>query len=349
MMDTVTPAEVLADALAPCGNNLAAAICAISSKLEAIPKLGVNDFHKYSYARMPDLLRILAPLMSRHGVTVLQSETGHELIADGVLRVEFNFDIVHAPSGEVHTIRSSGMAKVSGERGGFNDRAIQAIGTTVKKYVLIALFNVVVDEMPDNDHDTASDTRRKTTLPKKDSRGVYQKLAQEIQSIISVSTLRDWGEANRERIAVLPIDWQDHLRLLFHERLVALRELGAKALETKPAVVWDTDRVRAPTPDDFDNPPPSAKPAVRTVMPAPKHSLKAGGIAERAIAARSGPSKPFLASDAGKAFNRRLHPMNDELPGDLGPPKKDDGFGIPDFLDRRNAEPSYIDLVGGAR
>jgi hypothetical protein len=41
--------------------------------------------------------------------------------------------------------------------------------------------------------------------------------------------------------------------------------------------------------------------------------------------------------------------MNDELPGDLGPPKTDDGFGIPDFLDRRNAEPSYIDLVGGAR
>ena len=173
MTDTDPPAEAPADALAPCGNNLAAAICAISSKLEAIPKLGVNDFHKYSYARMPDLLRILAPLMSRHGVTVLQSETGHELIADGVLRVEFNFDIVHAPSGEVHTIRSSGMAKVSGERGGFNDRAIQAIGTTVKKYVLIALFNVVVDEMPDNDHDTASDAGRKTTLPKKDSRGVY--------------------------------------------------------------------------------------------------------------------------------------------------------------------------------
>jgi hypothetical protein len=84
-------------------------------------------------------------------------------------------------------------------------------------------------------------------------------------------------------------------------------------------------------------------------VPAPKHSLKAEGIAERAIAARSGSSKLFLASEAGKAFNRRLHPMNDELPGDLGPPKTDDGFGIPDFLDRRNAEPSYVDLVmGGA-
>jgi hypothetical protein len=45
--------------------------------------------------------------------------------------------------------------------------------------------------------------------------------------------------------------------------------------------------------------------------------------------------------------------MNDELPGDLGPPKQFDRSerdGIPDFLDRRKAsgaaEPSYLDLVG---
>jgi hypothetical protein len=135
----------------------------------------------------------------------------------------------------------------------------------------------------------------------------------------------------------------------------------------------------------------------RTVVPAPKHALKQGGIAERAItqryeqAVRSvGPSQPFLAKDAGKAFsprfraqaagydelnppphdgvpdcaqeaaralNRRLHPMNDELPGDLGPRKALDiseRDGVPAFLDRRKrtgdaddaAEPSYLDLVG---
>jgi hypothetical protein len=33
---------------------LVAAICAISSKMETVTKLGVNDFHKYTYARMPD-------------------------------------------------------------------------------------------------------------------------------------------------------------------------------------------------------------------------------------------------------------------------------------------------------
>jgi hypothetical protein len=133
------------------------------------------------------------------------------------------------------------------------------------------------------------------------------------------------------------------------------------------------------------------------VVPPPSRRLKEGGIAERAItqryeqAVRSvGPSQPFLASEAGKAFsprfraqavgydelnppphdtapegreaaralNRRLHPMNDELPGDLGPPKALDiseRDGVPAFLDRRRAngsaddaaEASYLDLVGG--
>src|SRR6267143_1706420 len=115
------------------------------------------------------------------------------------------------------------------------------------------------------------------------------------------------------------------------------------------------------------------------VVPPPSRALKQGGIAERAItkryeqAVRSvGPSQPFPASEAGKAFsprfraqaaaydelnppphdtapegreaaralNRHLHPLNDELPGDLAPPKQLDlseRDGVPDFLDRRRA------------
>jgi hypothetical protein len=45
--------------------------------------------------------------------------------------------------------------------------------------------------------------------------------------------------------------------------------------------------------------------------------------------------------------------MNDELPGDLAPPKQLDHTerdGVPGFLDRRKAngaEPSFVDLVTG--
>ena len=51
--------------------------------------------------------------------------------------------------------------------------------------------------------------------------------------------------------------------------------------------------------------------------------------------------------------------MNDELPGDLAPPKLDrtEKDGVPAFLDRRKAngsaddvaEPTYVDLVAGVR
>jgi hypothetical protein len=113
---------------------------------------------------------------------------------------------------------------------------------------------------------------------------------------------------------------------------------------------------------------------IRTIVPAPKHSLKQGGVAERAIAARVAQaweprrSEPFLASEAGKRFarqphydernpppddtipdgpgeqaaralNRQLHPMRAELPEHSAPPKQpskvDGDIGIPDFLDRR--------------
>ncbi len=105
-------------------------------------------------------------------------------------------------------------------------------------------------------------------------------------------------------------------------------------------------------------------PAPSYVVPPPSRALKQGGIAERAIAKRYeqavqsvGPSQPFVASEAGKAFsprfrasaagydernppphntvpddrqaqeaakalNKHLHPMRDELPDHSAPPKE---------------------------
>ncbi len=340
-MDAITPRETLAaGAVASGAGNLAAAIAAIMARMEAVPKLGVNDFHKFTFARMPDLMRIVAPLMAQHGIVVLQSEVGHELIAEGVLRVEFDFDIVHAPSGEVRTIRSSGMAKVAGERGGFNDRAIQAIATTTRKYVLIALFGVVVDDLPDVDHAERSEhaaARRKARPSKTNAAPVFNQLRSELDAIASVGDLQEWGDTHGVTIATLPADWQKALRFRYSEKLAELRPAPA-------------------------TPPRTAK----TVAPAPKHSLKSDGIAERAMRAMEarqfghrsqGPSQPFSAppmppedesTRLAREMNRRIYPMNDELPGDLGPPKPsgqvvavpadDDGLGIPPMFDRRKAK-----------
>jgi hypothetical protein len=138
----------------------------------------------------------------------------------------------------------------------------------------------------------------------------------------------------------------------------------------------------------FDGIPTPPRPARATVPARIQRNLdriapKPGGVADRAMVARAHrawepkPAKVFRASQAGhleppphdsipdgpgeasaRDLNRRLHPMNDELPGDLAPPKAIDTSerdgGIPGFLDRRRqgeaTEPSYLDLVTeGAR
>jgi hypothetical protein len=101
---------------------------------------------------------------------------------------------------------------------------------------------------------------------------------------------------------------------------------------------------------NYDTRPPRATGAVSTIVPAPKHTLKEDGLAQRAIAARN----------ANKWDG-------DGLPGDLGPPRDQprdreshrammkesmkpldhtDRGGIPGFLRREDGEASYVDLVG---
>lgn len=73
----------------------------------------------------------------------------------------------------------------------------------------------------------------KTTLPKKDARDVYARMQEEINVCPTRDELRKWGDGNKERIAVLPHDWQDILRLKYQERLVDLQYHEEKP---KPAI-----------------------------------------------------------------------------------------------------------------
>jgi len=64
-------------------------------------------------------------------------------------------------------------------------------------------------------------------LAKKDSKTVYEKLQKEMQSCSSRETLKEWGKNNKERINILPEDWEDTLRLQFEELLLDLKQKEA--------------------------------------------------------------------------------------------------------------------------
>jgi len=303
---TLSPTPVAAPAA-----TLVSAIAAVMNEVHVVAKRGENEFHRYRYATMGDILREITPLLGRHGIVIFQSETGRAMFDDdNVIAVEYSFTVAHA-SGETwpHAIKQTGVSTCRNSKGGWDDKSLNKCHTAARKYFLLALFQIPTGEEDDADQ----------------------------------------GDRRPAPAQV-------------------------------PAVVH---RVRSVAPE--------------YVVPPPSRALKQGGIAERAItkryeqAVRSvGPSQPFPASEAGKAFsprfraqaagydernppphdtapegreaaralNRCLHPMNDELPGDLGQPKTIDTSerdGVPAFLDRRRAngsaddaaEPTYVDLVGG--
>jgi hypothetical protein len=303
---TLSPPPVAAPAA-----TLVAAIAAVMNEVHVVAKRGENEFHRYRYATMGDILKEITPLLGRHGIVIFQSETGRAMFDDdNVIAVEYAFTVAHA-SGETwpHVIKQTGVSTCRNSKGGWDDKSLNKCHTAARKYFLLALFQIPTGEEADADQ----------------------------------------GENDRPAIP-----------------------------GNVPAVVR---RVRSIAPE--------------YVTPPPSRALKQGGIAERAITARyaqavrsTGPSQAFLASEAGKAFsprfhaqaagydernpppddvvpdgpgeaaralNARLHPFNDALPGDLGPPKQpakvDGDTGIPDFLDRRRKAttepPTYLDLVTG--
>jgi hypothetical protein len=65
------------------------------------------------------------------------------------------------------------------------------------------------------------------TLPKKDSKDIYEKLQRDIQSCQSREQLKTWMHANKDRITILAEDWQDILRLQCEEMMADLREREA--------------------------------------------------------------------------------------------------------------------------
>ncbi len=67
----------------------------------------------------------------------------------------------------------------------------------------------------------------RVTLPKKDAKEAYTKMQAEIQSCQSREVLKNWMQSNKDRILILPEDWQDIMRLQCEEMMADLRQREA--------------------------------------------------------------------------------------------------------------------------
>ena len=81
--------------------KISGAIAAVMGEIGIVEKLGTNQFHRYRYAQMQDILQQLTPLLAKHGLVIWQTERDRSwLDGDRVVQVQYSFRISHS-SGEV--------------------------------------------------------------------------------------------------------------------------------------------------------------------------------------------------------------------------------------------------------
>lgn len=99
-----------------------------------------------------------------------------------------------------------------------------------KDRVILKLLNAhgaLYSDAEAEDFEKVNGNGKPATLPKKDAKEIYTKLQREIRECQSREQLKLWGDANKDRIAILPEDWQDTLRLQFEEMRADLRQREA--------------------------------------------------------------------------------------------------------------------------
>src|SRR5712664_3172547 len=148
------PAEVITTLPAvPSGGGLVAAIAAVMNEVHVVAKRGENEFHRYRYATMGDILKEITPLLGRHGLVIFQSETGRAMFDDdNVIAVEYAFTVAHA-SGETwpHVIKQTGVSTCRNSKGGWDDKSLNKCHTAARKYFLLSLFQIPTGEEADAD------------------------------------------------------------------------------------------------------------------------------------------------------------------------------------------------------
>src|SRR5215470_9912376 len=153
-MSTAAPAELATTLPAvPSGGGLVAAIAAVMNEVHVVARRGENEFHRYRYATMGDILKEITPLLGRHGIVIFQSETGRAMFDDdNVIAVEYAFTVAHA-SGETwpQPLRQTGVSTCRNSKGGWDDKALNKCHTAARKYFLLALFQIPTGEEDDGD------------------------------------------------------------------------------------------------------------------------------------------------------------------------------------------------------
>lgn len=133
--------------------SIAKAVSSVMSEIGIVGKEGKNEFHRYAYAKMEDILQRLTPLMAKNGLVVFQTELDRSMFDDErAIAVRYAFTICHS-SGEVWPERpiQTGVSRCRDSKNNFDDKALNKAHTAARKYFLLALFQIPTGDEGDED------------------------------------------------------------------------------------------------------------------------------------------------------------------------------------------------------
>ena len=134
--------------------KISGAIAAVMGEIGIVPKQGTNQFHRYRYAQMQDVLQQLTPLLAKHGLAIWQTERERSwLDGDRVVQVQYSFRISHS-SGEVwpEEMLQTGVCRARDSKGGFDDKCINKCHTAAPQvFLCLALFQIPTGDVDDAD------------------------------------------------------------------------------------------------------------------------------------------------------------------------------------------------------
>ena len=213
--------------------KLATAISKVMGEVASNPihKKGKNAFHNYNYATMQDILSGLTPLMSKHGITIMQTEIERGFMDNGnAIFATYDFTIMHE-LGEVWPFpqRQTGVSNTRTSKGTFDDKGLNKCHTSARKYFLLSLFQIPTTDEDDadrGDNDGYGERKpasRPAPPPKKE---ITKRTAHEIPRPAGIKAV-DWGRELVEQFKLC--ETLDEVEAWHHANVTPLSELKEKA------------------------------------------------------------------------------------------------------------------------
>jgi hypothetical protein len=246
------------------------AIAGVMREVDVVAKRGVNQFHRYKYASMQDILQQITPLLGKHGLAIFQDEVERSMFdQEGVIAVKYAFEVAHE-SGETwpRLLHQTGVSRCRDSKGGWDDKSLNKCHTAARKYFLLSLFQIPTGDEEDDADKGGSNGEQKL-------KSVYasKPIAAEIKAAFlackSIDQLFALGDEKAPIIGTLNVLCQDDIRETFATHRKNLRIDGkyhgqpaSEHTETTDPdtgeiadqVIWTEDGERPATAADMPDP-----------------------------------------------------------------------------------------------